>query len=112
MHKRPLKPGEYRCGDNLRKFTPVAADLKRMDIRLHNDWNSDQVYWSVPNANSYVVCDNPTGCWTAPNGIPCDLLSINGHGDIRWAVTSECGDTSGDLNAVQYFGLKWHGWRS
>lgn len=93
------------------KYTALCEhESNRVDITLNSQDNTRQVYWSR-QFNSYVVNDNPMGLWSAPDGTPCDLLSINGHGEIRWAVTSPNGGTAGDVDAAQYFGLSWHGYR-
>lgn len=91
-------------------FTAIKPDLKHMDIRLWDDRNTEQVYWSK-QYNSYVVHSNPTGWWWTADGTPCDLVSVNGHGEIRWVVSSDKGNTSGDLDAAAYFGLTWRGWQ-
>lgn len=93
------------------RYTAIDGDNpQRMDIKLYNAFSSDQVYWSV-QCSSYVVNDNPRGFWTGPDGTPCDLVSINGHGEIRWIVSSQDGNTSGDTDAARYFGLTWNGYR-
>ncbi len=93
------------------QYTAIDGEnTQRMDIQLLEVRRTNQVYWSE-QYNSYVVNDNPTGYWTALDGTPCDLVSINGHGEIRWIVSSDRGNTSGDLDAAKYFGLTWHGVR-
>jgi hypothetical protein len=94
----------------VRRFTALEEGGKRVAVRLHVAANTSDVFWSARSC-SYVVNDNPTGQWSTPDGTPCDLLSINGIGEIRWAVSSPDGNTAGDLEAVEYFGLTWHGYR-
>jgi hypothetical protein len=94
------------------RFTAIdGARPRYVALTLQHTRDTEQVYWSKPHCNSYVVNDNPTGYWNAPDGTPCDLLSINGHGEIRWAVTGERGGTAGDTDAAAYFGLTFHGYR-
>jgi hypothetical protein len=93
-----------------REFTGFEDGAHRLAVRLDHTMNTEKVFWSE-QANSYVVNDNPTGWWTAPGGVPCDLYSINGMGEARWIVSSESGNTAGDLAAAEYFGLTWHGHR-
>lgn len=106
-----MRPDEYMTRNRVRRFTPMLGFTARprVDLKLTHCLNTEQVYWSV-RSNSYVVCDNPTGMWITEHGVRCDLLSINGHGEIRWAVTAEQGNTEGDTDAAGYFGLTWHGW--
>lgn len=93
------------------KYTGMSETQSNcVDLVLYGSKSNEQVYWS-PQYNSYVVNDNPMGLWSASDGTPCDLLSINGHGEIRWAVTSPNGGTAGDIDAARYFGLSWHGYR-
>ena len=104
-----LKPGEYVVGgSHLRRFTALTET--GADIRLNDTRNTEAVYWSR-EGNSYVVNDNPTGYWNTFGGTPCDLISINGAGELRWVVSSRSGNTAGDTDAAEYFGLTFHGYR-
>ena len=48
------------------------------------------VFWSVKTdktngGNSYVLVENPEGTWVV-EGVRCDIVSINGIGEVRWNV--------------------------
>lgn len=79
--------------------------------RLNDAANHPDVFWSE-QGNSYVVVQNENAGWETPQGYRCELLSINGMGELRWNVTSPNGNTAGDLEAAKYFGLEWTGWLS
>ena len=90
------------------KFTEWESG-DRVAMRLYEVRNTDAVYWSRQH-NSYVVVKAVVGCWRTADGEACNLVSINGAGEARWIVTSPQGNTTGDVDAADYFGLTWRGW--
>jgi hypothetical protein len=89
------------------RFTELGG--RGVKLALTDTRDTEQVFWS-PQHNSYVVSHDPQGWWTK-DGVPCSLFSVNGIGEIRWNVLSREGATNGDTDAIDYFGLTWHGWR-
>lgn len=60
----------------------------RVDIALHSQYDPPNVFWSDPGFNSYVLVRRDDGVWLTPDGQSCDLVSVNGRGEVRWMVDS------------------------
>ena len=74
-----------------------------VSIGLKHSENTDQVFWV--NGNSYVIVRSDKGEWSTRAGcVTCCLLSINGIGEIRWAVSPRYPE-KGEMQAAVYFDL-------
>lgn len=88
---------------------PVPVHLYRyggfgVDVKLASRNDPADVYWSE-GYNSFVLVHphiEDSGNWFTPDGQRCDLVSINGIGEIRWVVTGH----SRDEGAIEHFKLR------
>ncbi len=76
-----------------------------VDISIDSPSSPSDVYWS-PGFNSFVLVRNEeNGCWLTAAGQRCDLVSVNGRGEIRWHVTNN----NWDEGAIEHFKLRRNG---
>lgn len=83
-------------------------------IALHHHRSTDQVFWSPARQhpdgspaggfNSFVVVAKANGPWKSMDGTRCDLVSVNGRGEIRWQA--EPNSRHYAEGADQYFSLE------
>jgi hypothetical protein len=62
-----------------------------VDVKLYSERDPSDVWWSPrkPSGggyNSYVIVHDPRGPFRSPKGDRVSLVSVNGHGEIRWDV--------------------------
>lgn len=86
------------------KFCTLGGRGVNIGLDNYGD-HGGRVYWNS-RCNSYVVVKNDKGKFSF-RGVKCDLININGIGEIRWYVQSYglgCLD-AGDQEAFDGFGL-------
>lgn len=91
----------YQMGDN----GHVNVKLYSMQLGQLTDQG---VYWGSKeqNAPSYVQVESEDGPYMNINGVRVRLLSVNGHGEIRWTVEPQYNKSGGDSDAAAAFGLE------
>lgn len=87
------------------------ADEPRVNVALKGQyWDPKAVYWDS-RGNSFAIVkpptDPPTNNKRAISQQGVLLLSINGHGEVRWSVDKGCATWSENNEAVEHFGLTW-----
>lgn len=78
-----------------------------VDIKLRGEYDPPGVFWT--NRASYVLVNaqDPERSWRTPQGIPVDLVSVNGIGEIRWSVSAFSRGPQGDeADAIHFFSLR------
>jgi len=93
-------PQAYKYGDH------------GVDVKLNHQRNTPLIFWSPINYSSYVLVDHYSApnvygdFWEHPVYGDVDIISINGMGEIRWAIEPSVRDPRGDERAaLAYFGF-------
>lgn len=83
------------------------ATMTVVDIGINyvGETKDGSVYWG-PNASTYCLVrrvDEPSRAYWTMDGIPVELVSIHGNGEVRWDVWPSFTCDHGAEGAIEYF---------
>jgi len=89
------------------EYGAIGVDAKIYALGKHSEITDAGIYYGSKEhcAPTYVVVRCEDGCFVNLDGVRVRLVSINGHGEIRWTVEPRCPSGSGDVSAIEAFGL-------